>query len=134
MSPDVLDRTAGPASGSSTCTELAETEQVVRHLSARRRRHAALVVVGLAVVLVTVMAVRVLLGRYTVTIPDFIAILGGATIPGATFVVMEDKLPRAFLGAPAGAPGSSANASCSAEWPSPPSAPRWSPSSSRGSR
>ncbi|MEH6623890.1 MULTISPECIES: iron chelate uptake ABC transporter family permease subunit [Dietzia] len=102
MSPDVLDRTAGPAGGSSTCTELAETEQVVRHLSARRRRHAVLVVVGLAVALVTVMAVRVLLGRYTVTIPDFISILGGATIPGATFVVMEDKLPRAVLGALAG--------------------------------
>ncbi|MEV8220954.1 iron ABC transporter permease [Dietzia maris] len=99
MSPDVLDRTAGRARGSSTGTELAETERVVRHLSARRRRHAVLVVVGLAVVLVTVMAVRVLLGRYTVTIPDFIAILGGATIPGATFVVMEDKLPRAVLGA-----------------------------------
>ena len=47
--------------------------------------------------------VRVLLGRYTVTIPDFIAILGGATIPGATFVVMEDKLPRAVLGALAAA-------------------------------
>ncbi|MCY1656697.1 MULTISPECIES: FecCD family ABC transporter permease [Dietzia] len=102
MSPDVLDRTAGRARGSSTGTELAETERVVRHLSARRRRHAVLVVVGLAVVLVTVMAVRVLLGRYTVTIPDFIAILGGATIPGATFVVMEDKLPRAVLGALAG--------------------------------
>lgn len=102
MSPDVLDRTAGRARGSSTGTELAETEQVVRHLSARRRRHAVLVVVGLAVALVTVMAVRVLLGRYTVTIPDFIAILGGATIPGATFVVMEDKLPRAVLGALAG--------------------------------
>ncbi|OAV78731.1 iron ABC transporter permease [Dietzia sp. 111N12-1] len=71
-------------------------------MSARRRRHAALVVVGLAVALVTVMAVRVLLGRYTVTIPDFIAILGGATIPGAAFVVMEDKLPRAVLGALAG--------------------------------
>ncbi|MFJ5871324.1 FecCD family ABC transporter permease [Dietzia maris] len=102
MSPDVLDRTAGPASCSSTHTEPAETERVVRHLSSRRRRHAVLVVVGLAVVLVTVMAVRVLLGRYTVTIPDFIAILGGATIPGAAFVVMEDKLPRAVLGALAG--------------------------------
>ena len=65
MSPDVLYRTAGPASGASTHTELAETEQIVRHLSARRRRHAVLVVVGLAVALVTVMAVRVLLGRYT---------------------------------------------------------------------
>jgi high-affinity iron transporter len=49
VSPDVLDRTAGPASGASTHTELAETEQIVSHLSSRRRRHAGLVVVGLAV-------------------------------------------------------------------------------------
>ena len=92
MSATVLDRPA----------ELAETERVVRRLSTHRRRHALGVVVGLAVLLVAVMAVRVLLGRYTVTIPDFVAILGGATIPGATFVVMEDKLPRAVLGALAG--------------------------------
>ena len=92
MSSAVLDRPA----------ELAETEVVVRRLSAHRRRHTLGVVVGLAALLVAVMAVRVLLGRYTVTIPDFVAILGGATIPGATFVVMEDKLPRAVLGALAG--------------------------------
>lgn len=80
----------------------ADTVDVVHQLAMRRRRHALLVVVGLALALVTVMAVRVLLGRYTVTIPDFLSILGGATIPGATFVVMEDKLPRAVLGAVAG--------------------------------
>lgn len=88
----VLDRPAEPA----------ETGQVVRELAARRRRRALLVVVGLAAALLAVMAVRVLLGRYTVTVPDFVAILGGATIPGATFVVMEDKLPRAVLGVVAG--------------------------------
>ncbi len=77
-------------------------EQTVRELAAARRKRAALVVVVLVVTLLAVMAVRVLLGRYTVTIPDFLSILGGATIPGATFVVMEDKLPRAVLGALAG--------------------------------
>lgn len=92
MSTALLDRPAAHA----------ETERTVRRLSADRRRHAILVVVGLALALVAVMAVRVLLGRYTVTIPDFVAILGGASIPGATFVVMEDKLPRAVLGALAG--------------------------------
>lgn len=79
-----------------------DTEILVRQLSARRRRHALVVVVGLVLTLVAVLAVRILLGRYTVTIPDFLSILGGATIPGATFVVMEDKLPRAALGALAG--------------------------------
>ena len=38
-----------------------------------------------------------LLGDYTVTIPDFFRILGGEQIPGATFIVMETKLPRAVL-------------------------------------
>lgn len=92
MSTAVVDRHEG----------LAETATLVRHLGDRRRRHAMLVLAGLAVVLLAAMAVRVLLGRYTVTIPDFLAILGGASIPGATFVVMEDKLPRAVLGALAG--------------------------------
>lgn len=83
-------------------TGAAVIEQSVRELGAGRRRRAVLVVVALVITLLAVMAVRVLLGRYTVTIPDFLSILGGATIPGATFVVMEDKLPRAVLGALAG--------------------------------
>ncbi|MDJ0457782.1 iron chelate uptake ABC transporter family permease subunit [Arthrobacter sp. NQ7] len=45
----------------------------------------------------------VLLGSYTVTIPDFFTIVanhltGGPKIPGASFIVMEDKLPRAVIG------------------------------------
>ncbi|MGX5716121.1 FecCD family ABC transporter permease [Arthrobacter sp. MAHUQ-56] len=47
--------------------------------------------------------VSVLLGSYTVTIPDFFTILanhltGGPRIPGASFIVMENKLPRAVIG------------------------------------
>ncbi|WP_457951077.1 FecCD family ABC transporter permease [Pseudarthrobacter sp. alpha12b] len=47
--------------------------------------------------------VSVLLGSYTVTIPDFFTIVanhltGGARIPGASFIVMENKLPRAVIG------------------------------------
>ncbi|NUL49048.1 iron chelate uptake ABC transporter family permease subunit [Cellulosimicrobium funkei] len=49
------------------------------------------------------MGMRVLLGNYTVTIPDFFAILGGERIPGATFIVQQEKLPRAVAGALAGA-------------------------------
>ena len=37
----------------------------------------------------------VLLGEYTVTLPDFLRILSGEQIPGATFIVMESKLPKA---------------------------------------
>lgn len=85
-----------------TPTTHSETARIVHELAARRRRHVLRVVVVLVVVLLAVMAVRILLGRYTVTIPDFLAVLGGAQLPGATFVVMEDKLPRAVLGALAG--------------------------------
>ncbi|MEW1811339.1 iron chelate uptake ABC transporter family permease subunit [Pseudarthrobacter phenanthrenivorans] len=45
----------------------------------------------------------VLLGSYTVTVPDFFTIVanhltGGPKIPGASFIVMENKLPRAVIG------------------------------------
>ena len=59
---------------------------------------------GLALALLATMAVRVLLGSYTVTIPDFLTLVTGGEVPvrGARFIVMEDKLPRAVLGALAG--------------------------------
>jgi iron complex transport system permease protein len=44
----------------------------------------------------------VLLGDYTVTLPDFFRILGGEQIPGATFIVMESKLPKAVAAVCAG--------------------------------
>ena len=50
--------------------------------------------------LVGAFAARVLLGDFTVTLPDFVRILGGEQIPGATYIVMESKLPRAVLGRP----------------------------------
>lgn len=57
----------------------------------------------LALGLVVLFAATVLLGSYTVTIPDFFRILiahltGGERIPGASFIVMENKLPRAVIG------------------------------------
>jgi iron complex transport system permease protein len=62
----------------------------------------------LAAVVVVLFAVSVLLGSYTVTIPDFVRILiahltGGERIPGASFIVMENKLPRAVIGTMIGA-------------------------------
>ena len=57
----------------------------------------------LAAAVVVLFAVSILLGSYTVTIPDFVRILvahftGGDKIPGASFIVMENKLPRAVIG------------------------------------
>ncbi|BCW50783.1 iron chelate uptake ABC transporter family permease subunit [Arthrobacter sp. StoSoilB13] len=57
----------------------------------------------LGLALVVMFAVYVLLGSYTVTIPDFFKIViahltGGEKIPGASFIVMEHKLPRAAIG------------------------------------
>jgi iron complex transport system permease protein len=57
----------------------------------------------LAAGVVLLLAANILLGSYTVTIPDFLNILaahftGGEKIPGASFIVMEAKLPRAVIG------------------------------------
>jgi iron complex transport system permease protein len=52
---------------------------------------------GLVVTVAVLFAVNVLLGSYTVTIPDFVRIVSGETIPGASFIVLENKLPRAVL-------------------------------------
>ncbi|WP_052136978.1 iron chelate uptake ABC transporter family permease subunit [Arthrobacter sp. PAMC 25486] len=57
---------------------------------------------GMGLLVFTLLAVNVLLGSYTVTIPDFFAMLGGKNIPGASFIVMENKLPQALLGLLAG--------------------------------
>lgn len=61
----------------------------------RRRRH--LVLAGLALAVLAAFAVRVLLGDYTFTVPDFFRILFGEQIPVSTFILMETKLPRAVL-------------------------------------
>lgn len=78
-------------------TTLAADPGVVRRARARgRHRHHAVVGV-LSAALLLALAARVLLGDYTVTIPDFLRILGGAEIPGASYIVLESKLPRAVL-------------------------------------
>lgn len=75
----------------------------VHELQRRQTRRTTVVLVVLFTAMLAMMGIRVLLGQYTVTIPDFFRILGGERIPGATFIVMQDKLPRALLGAAAGA-------------------------------
>lgn len=74
-----------------------DAADVVRRARQAPIRHHRRLVVGLVLAMVGAFAARVLLGDYTVTIPDFVRILGGERIPGATYIVMESKLPRAVL-------------------------------------
>lgn len=67
------------------------------------RRRRALVMGAAGVLVFGLLVVNILLGSYTVTISDFFAMLGGDTIPGASFIVMENKLPQAMLGLLTGA-------------------------------
>ncbi|MDO4885047.1 MAG: iron chelate uptake ABC transporter family permease subunit [Rothia sp. (in: high G+C Gram-positive bacteria)] len=78
--------------------------QRLRTVRRRQMRRAAVAFTFLMLGLVAALGVRVLLGTYTVTIPDFFTLLSGGDIKvrGARFIVMEDKLPRAVLGALAG--------------------------------
>lgn len=71
---------------------------VVRRARRAPRRRRRLVLAGLSVLLFAVFSARVLLGDFTFTVPDFFRILLGAEIPGASFILMESKLPRAVLG------------------------------------
>ncbi|MFE4195795.1 FecCD family ABC transporter permease [Paenarthrobacter sp. NPDC056912] len=71
------------------------------HLLSLRRVLSPTFFLGFAVIVM--FAVYVLLGSYTVTIPDFFTIVinhltGGEKIPGASFIIMEHKLPRATVG------------------------------------
>ena len=95
MSAGTLDRVGGRVA-------LAPRE-VVRHARRGTARRHQLVVTGLVVLVLGTFLVRVLLGDFTVTFPDFLRILAGQQLPGATFVVMETKLPRAVLGVLVGA-------------------------------
>ena len=95
MSAGTLDQVGGRVA-------LAPRE-VVRHARRGTARRHQLVVTGLVVLVLGTFLVRVLLGDFTVTFPDFLRILAGQQLPGATFVVMETKLPRAVLGVFVGA-------------------------------
>ena len=74
-----------------------------RELRTAPRRRRALLMGSAGVLVFGLLAVNILLGSYTVTIGDFFAMLGGERIPGASFIVMENKLPQALLGLLTGA-------------------------------
>lgn len=86
-----------------TATEQPATGAKVREQRKGPRRRRAITTTALGLLVLGLFAVNVLLGSYTVTIPDFFAMVGGKTIPGASFIVMENKLPQALLGLLAGA-------------------------------
>jgi iron complex transport system permease protein len=64
-----------------------------RQVSSRRRD---VVCLGMGAVAATAFLGRVLLGDYTVTFVDFVRILGGEQIPGATFIVLALLTGGAF--------------------------------------
>lgn len=74
----------------------------LREARLTHRRRTAYVIGALAVAWLAAFTVRVLLGDYTITVPDFWRILTGTQIPGASFILMESKLPRAVVGTLAG--------------------------------
>jgi len=80
-------------------TRLGPVDPVDRVRSARRRprRRLLLLVAALTVTVVALFLLSVLAGDYTITFPDFVAMLGGKDIPGARFILMQSKLPQAVL-------------------------------------
>lgn len=95
-------RPGPPAGGRGRSSDEADVARVSA-VRARARRRTRLVLAGAVAAALAAAAVRVLLGDFTVTVADFLRILGGAEIPGATFLVLESKLPRAVAGVLAGA-------------------------------
>jgi iron complex transport system permease protein len=77
---------------------------VVRAARRRPRRRLILVWAGLTLAIVGAFLVRVLLGDFSFTVPDAVRIVLGEEIPGASFILMEAKLPRAVLAVLVGLP------------------------------
>ena len=71
-----------------------EALQTVRELRSRSARRVGWTLGGLAALLVLGMGARVLLGGYTVTVPDFLAILAGERIEGAPCLLYTSPSPR----------------------------------------
>ena len=70
----------------------------LRELRRAPRRRRSLLMGSAGVLVIGLLAVNILLGSYTVTIGDFFAMLGGESIPGASFIVMENKRSQPLWG------------------------------------
>ena len=93
----VLNRPA-TATGPGPGHDAPAAVDVVRRARAVPVRRTRIVIASLTVLLVLVFAARTMLGDFTITLVDFFRIIGGTEIPGATYILMESKLPRAVLG------------------------------------
>jgi len=69
----------------------------VRRARRRTQLRTRVVLAVLTTLLVLALGARVLLGDFTVTLPGLVRILAGEQLPGATYIVLESKLPRAVL-------------------------------------
>jgi iron complex transport system permease protein len=94
----ILSRPPTTAPGAQGRPTSPETVAIVRRARRAPVRRTRLVLAGLALLLVLVFAARAMLGGFIITLPDVFSILGGAEIPGASYILMESKLPRAVLG------------------------------------
>lgn len=82
----------------SSVSKPATAVQILRGQRRKAARSTLLICGSLGLLVFGLFSANILLGSFTVTIPDFFAMLFGKTIPGASFIVMENKLPRAVLG------------------------------------
>lgn len=87
-----------PAKDSSPTSGGPDSDVVVRRARRAPQRRSRLVLTSLSAVLVLVLAARTMLGDFVITLPDLFRILSGTDIPGASYILMESKLPRAVLG------------------------------------
>ncbi|WP_330472820.1 FecCD family ABC transporter permease [Terrabacter sp. C0L_2] len=101
MTTDLLTRHAPHVTAPDPAADLARVRGARRRPAVRVR----LVVTALVLSALGAVLVRVLLGDYVVALADLVPILRGQTLPeapGASFIVMEAKLPRALVGLLAG--------------------------------
>lgn len=81
----------------------------VRSVRARGRRRRLLVAASLTLLTLGLVIVTLTLGSFKVALVDVVRILGGEQLPGATFIIMEQRLPRLLtalgVGAAFGASG-----------------------------
>lgn len=82
---------------------VATSADLVRQLRRRRSVWALRRTLALGILVIGAFVARVTLGDFTITIPDTLRIIAGADVPGATFILMESKLPRATVAVLAGA-------------------------------
>jgi iron complex transport system permease protein len=101
VTTDLLTRHAPHVTAPDPAADLARVRGARRRPAVRVR----LVVTALVLSALGAVLVRVLLGDYVVALADLVPILRGQTLPeapGASFIVMEAKLPRALVGLLAG--------------------------------